>query len=315
MKGGDSGPSLVPGESAKSRLLEAVKYGNVDLQMPPKGKLPDAVIRDLETWIKAGAVWPGDVKKAEGKVAFDLAKRKAEHWSWTPLHDPIPPIVADKSWNANPIDRFIRAKLDAAKVSPNPLADPATLLRRLSFDLTGLPPSVEDVNAIRSGKKTYEAFVEQFLASPHFGERWARHWLDVVRYADTRGHEFDHPIPNAWRYRDYLIRAFNADLPYRDFVTEHIAGDCLSKARLNPKDGSNESIQGTGFWLLGEEIHSPVDIRQDQADRFDNRIDVFGKAFLGLTVACAAATITSSTRSARRIITRCLHCWRRVARD
>ena len=203
LKGGDSGPSLVPGEPAKSRLLEAVKYGNVDLQMPPKGKLPDAVIRDLETWIKAGAVWPGDVKKAEGKVAFDLAKRKAEHWCWTPLHDPIPPAVADKSWNANPIDRFIRAKLDSAKVTPNPPADPATLLRRLSFDLTGLPPSVEDVNAIRSGKKSYEAFVEQYLASPHFGERWARHWMDVVRYADTRGHEFDHPIPYAWRYRDY----------------------------------------------------------------------------------------------------------------
>ena len=287
LKGGDSGPAIVPGEPAKSRLLEAVKYSNVDLQMPPKGKLPDATIRDLETWVKAGAVWPSDVKKHEVKVAFDLAKRKAEHWSWTPLRDPVPPTVADKSWNANPIDRFIRAKLDTARVAPNPSADPATLLRRLSFDLTGLPPSVEDVSALQCGKKTYEAFIEQYLASPHFGERWARHWMDVVRYADTRGHEFDHPIPNAWRYRDYLIRAFNDDLPYRDFVTEHIAGDCLSKARLHPKDGSNESIQATGFWLLGEEIHSPVDIRQDQADRFDNRIDVFGKAFLGLTVACA----------------------------
>jgi hypothetical protein len=287
LKGGDSGPSIVPGDLAKSRLLDAVKYGNVDLQMPPKGKLPDAVIRDLETWIKADAVWPGDVKKSEEKVAFDLAKRKAEHWSWRPLSDPPPPVVFPSKWDANPIDRFIIAKLYDAKLKPTSLADATTLLRRLSSDLTGLPPSVEDVNAILSGKKTYEAFVEQYLASPHFGERWARHWMDVVRYADTRGHEFDHPIPYAWRYRDYLIRAFNADLPYRDFVTEHIAGDRLAKPRLHPTDGSNESIQGTGFWLLGEEIHSPVDIRQDQADRFDNRIDVFGKAFLGLTIACA----------------------------
>ncbi|MFO0936585.1 MAG: PSD1 and planctomycete cytochrome C domain-containing protein [Gemmataceae bacterium] len=285
LKGGDSGPSIVPGEPAKSRLLDAMKYGNVDLQMPPKGKLPDATIRLFETWIKDGAVWPGEQQKTETKVGFDLAKRKAEHWCWKPLANPEPPRVADADWNRNAIDRFVRARLDAKGLSPNAPADTATLLRRLSFDLTGLPPTASDLDALAKGKP-YESFVEQYLASPRFGERWARHWMDIVRYADTRGHEFDYAIPAAWRYRDYLIRAFNADIPYRDFVTEHIAGDRITSPRRHA-DGSNESIQGTGFWLLGEELHSPVDIRQDQADRFDNRIDVFGKAFLGLTIACA----------------------------
>ena len=284
-KGGDSGAAIVSGEAAKSRLIEAVKYGNVDLQMPPKGKLPESIIRDLELWVKEGAVWPGEEKKEDVKSVFDLAKRKAEHWCWRPLANPTPPTVNDPTWNANPIDRFIRSKLDINGLTPNSPADTATMLRRLSFDLTGLPPSPDDLKSLLKGER-YEEFVERYLASPHFGERWARHWMDVVRYADSRGHEFDSPIPNAWRYRDYLIRAINADIPYRDFVTEHIAGDRLEKPRLHA-DGSNESIQATAFWLLGEELHSPVDIRQDQADRFDNRIDVFGKAFLGLTVACA----------------------------
>ena len=287
LAGGDSGPAIVPGDLAKSRLIEAISYRNADLQMPPKGRLPDAAIRDIETWVKAGAVWPGPAARADLKSSFDLAKRKAEHWCWRPLTNPTPPVVTEAAWGRNPIDRFVLAKLSASGLKPSPTADPATLLRRLAFDLTGLPPTPADVNEVLNGRASYEQFVERYLASPHFGERWARHWLDVVRYADTRGHEFDHPIPNAWRYRDYVIRAFNADLPYRDFVTEHLAGDRLTSPRRHPTDGSNESIQGTGFWLLGEEIHSPVDIRQDQADRFDNRIDVFGKAFLGLTVACA----------------------------
>jgi hypothetical protein len=287
LAGGDSGPAVVPGDPGKGRLVEAIRYGNADLSMPPKGKLSDAVIRDFETWVRAGVVWPGPAAKADAKETFDLAKRKTEHWCWRPLTNPMPPDVTDAAWGRNPIDRFVHAKLAAAGVKPSPPADPATLLRRLSFDLTGLPPAPDDVNDMLGGRVTYAQFVERYLASPHFGERWARHWLDVVRYADTRGHEFDHPIPNAWRYRDYVIRAFNADVPYRDFATEHLAGDRLANPRRHPTDGSNESIQGTGFWLLGEEVHSPVDIRQDQADRFDNRIDVFGKAFLGLTVACA----------------------------
>ena len=187
------------------------------------------------------------------------------------------------------MDRFILAKLEAKSLSPAPPADKRTLLRRLSFDLIGLPPSPEEVEAFVKDESpdAYEKVVDRLLASPQFGERWARHWLDLVRYGESRGHEFDYTIPNAYQYRDYVIRALNADVPYNQFVTEHVAGDLLEKPRLNPTDGFNESIIGTGFWFLGEEVHSPVDVSQDQADRFDNRIDVFGKTFLGLTVACA----------------------------
>ncbi|MCX8511534.1 MAG: DUF1549 domain-containing protein, partial [Chthoniobacteraceae bacterium] len=163
-----------------------------------------------------------------------------------------------------------------------------TLLRRVTFDLSGLPPSVADLNAFLNDKQpnALDRVVDRLLASPQFGERWARHWMDLVRYAESRGHEFDPPIPNAWQYRDYLVRAFNADVPYNAFVKEAIAGDLLP-ARLQTGTGANESVLGTGFWFLGEEVHSPVDIRQDEVDRLDNRLDVMGKTFLGMTIACA----------------------------
>src|SRR5207244_6972553 len=142
-----------------------------------------------------------------------------------------------------------------------------------------LPPSRQEAVAFASDNSpdAFEKVVNRLLASAHFGERWARHWLDLVRYAETRGHEYDYPIPNAYQYRDYVIRAFNADLPYDQFVTEHIAGDLLPKPRMHPAAGFNESILGTGFWFLGEALHSPVDTRQDEADRFDNMVDVMTK--------------------------------------
>src|SRR5262249_39631974 len=142
-------------------------------------------------------------------------------------------------------------------------------------------------SAIRNTESAVEDLVDRLLASSHFGERWGRHWLDLVRYGESRGHEFDFTAPNAYQYRDYVIRALNADLPYNQFVTEQIAGDLLPQLRLHPVERFNESVLGTGFWLLGEQVHSPVDIRQDEADRFDNMIDVFGKTFLGLTISCA----------------------------
>jgi hypothetical protein len=180
-------------------------------------------------------------------------------------------------------------------LTPAGSAAPRVLLRRLCFDLIGLPPSAEEVEAFERAcgnsptvpEALWKKTVDQLLASPHFGERWGRHWLDLVRYAESRGHEFDYTAPNAYQYRDYVIRALNADVPYDRFVVEHIAGDLLPKPRLDPKTGANESIVGTGFWFLGEQVHSPVDTGQDKADRFDNMIDVFSKTFLGLTVACA----------------------------
>jgi hypothetical protein len=289
LKGGDGGPAVVPGDPAKSKLIEAVRYANPDLQMPPKGKLPAAAITDLEKWVADGAYWPGDEAAAGGKSEFDLAKRKAGHWAWQPVRPQPPPDVKDTGWPADSVDNFILAKLEAKGLKPAPPADKLVWLRRATFALTGLPPTREEVAAFQrdDSPEAFARVADRLLASPHFGERWGRHWLDLVRYAESRGHEQDPDIPNAHQYRDYVVRALNADLPYNRLVLEHLAGDVLADPRLDPKTGANESVIGTAFWHLGEELHSPVDIRQDQADRLDNRIDVMAKAFLGLTVACA----------------------------
>ena len=285
LKGGDNGPSVVPGDLTKSKLIEAIRYANIDLQMPPSGKLPDAVIRDLEQWVKDGAVWPNDTATVETKTGFDLAKRKAEHWSWQPVQNPAVP--ANAGWTT--VDRFLIAKLTGKNLKPAPAATKLIWLRRVTFALTGLPPTPKELADFEAdtSPESFAKVADRLLALLQFGERWGRHWLDLVRYAESRGHEFEPDIPNAFQFRDYVIRALNADVPYDQFVREQLAGDVLPKPRLNSKSGVNESLVGSGFWHLGEEVHSPVDIRQDQADRFDNRIDVATKAFLGLTVACA----------------------------
>jgi hypothetical protein len=291
LKGGDNGPALVPGAPEKSRLIEAIGYKNVDLQMPPRARLPDKVIADLRQWVKMGAPWPGGhaIKTAAGKYEFDLARRKQEHWAWQAIHAPKTPAVRDTDWPLGPVDRFVLARLEDKGIVPAPPADRRVLIRRLYFDLIGLPPAPAEVDAFvrDSSPDAVETVVDRLLTSQHFGERWGRHWLDLVRYAESRGHEFDYAVPNAYQYRDYVIRALNADVPYNQFVQEHIAGDLLPRPRLHPAWRFNESILGTGFWFLGEQVHSPVDLCQDKADRFDNMIDVMGKTFLGLTVACA----------------------------
>src|SRR5262249_14476207 len=195
----------------------------------------------------------------------------------------------DGKWPLTPIDRFLLARLEKAKLRPAADADRRALVRRLSFDLVGLPPSSEDVKALAddTSEAALEKYVDKLLRSKAFGERWGRHWLDLVRYAETRGHEFDYPVPNAHQYRDYVIRAINADVPYDRFVAEHVAGDLLPDLRRHPADGFDESILGTGVWQFGDRVHSPADLGKAQADRLDNMIDVFSKTFLGLTVACA----------------------------
>jgi hypothetical protein len=290
LKGGDTGPVLVPGHPEKSRLVEAVGYKDTDLRMPPRGKLSDQAIADLTAWVAMGAPWPHEQPATAAiKETFDLQRRKAEHWAWQPLRVPALPEVKQKDWPRSPCDRFLLAKLEEKGLTPAPPADKRTLLRRVYFDLVGLPPRPDEVAAFVADEApdALAKVVDRLLASPHYGERAGRHWLDLVRYAESRGHEFDYAIPNAYEYRDYVIRAFNADVPYNQFVTEHLAGDLLAKPRLHPSAGFNESLLGTGFWFLGEEVHSPVDVRQDQADRIDNKIDVFSKTFLGLTLACA----------------------------
>jgi hypothetical protein len=315
LKGGDTGRAIVPGNTKESLLIDAINYGEL-YQMPPKSRLPAAEIGVLTAWIERGAPWPDDRTASSGsesstldrvkqKIAkFDLAKRKSEHWCWQPISSPTVPQVANPQLAIhNPIDAFILARLEAAGLSPAPPADARTLIRRAYFDLIGLPPSAEELERwlAVAGREdgegasggegecvnAYGSLIDRLLASPRFGERWGRHWLDLVRYAESRGHEFDYDIPNAFEYRDYIIRALNADLPYDQFVVEHVAGDLLPSPRLHPADHSNESIIATGFWFLGEWCHSPVDIRKDECDRIDNMIDCFSKAFLGVTVACA----------------------------
>lgn len=310
LSGGDTGPAIVPGDVRQSLLVDAINYGET-YQMPPKSRLPAEEVATLTKWVAKGAPWPNEVAKEGATSAiFDLGARKAAHWCWQPVQTRSLPEVHDTSWLQQDWDRFVLAKLEANGIKPAARADRLTLLRRVYFDLIGLPPTPKEVadfeqacspslrpSVSPSGEETkrqadrekeaFAAAVDRLLASPHFGERWARHWMDVVRYAETCGHEFDYPIHHAWRYRDYLIRAFNADLPYDQFVIEHIAGDLLPNPRVNPQEQYNESILGTGFWWLHEALHAPVDVRGDAAGRIDNQIDVFSKAFLGVTIACA----------------------------
>ena len=287
--GGDSGPAIVPGDAESSLLIEALRFESYE--MPPKGKLPDEQIDIFVQWINSGARWPNEAapQAATDRPNFDLQQRKSEFWIWQPIKDSAAPQVNDQSWPKNAIDHFVLAKLEAAGLSPTTDADRSALLRRVSFDLIGLPPTPEQVQAFLAddSPQALATVVDELLQSAHFGERWGRHWLDLVRYAESRGHEFDNDTPNAYQYRDYVIRALNADLPYDQFVREHIAGDLIDQPRLHPEKRFNESVLGTGFWFLGEWVHSPVDIRQDEADRFDNMLDVMSKTFLGVTVACA----------------------------
>ena len=227
------------------------------------------------------------VARADG---FNLEERKQKQaWLWEAPRRQKIPVVNDTRWPLAPEDRFILQKLEQAGLTPARRADDRTWLRRVHFVITGLPPSIEEIQAFLSDTKpgARERVVDRLLASPHFGERWARHWMDLMRYAESRGHEGDYIIANAWHYRDYLIRAFNEDVPYDQFLTEHLAGDLLPQPRRRPGTDINESVLATGWAFLGEENHSPVDIRLDECERIDNKVDVFSKTFLGLTISCA----------------------------
>jgi mono/diheme cytochrome c family protein len=290
LQGGESGAAVVPGKPEEGFLVSAINYGD-DYQMPPKGKLKGADIAALTEWVKRGVPWPPEDKPAEvtvKKPEFNLQER-AKHWAFQPLQVVEPAAVKNAAWSRSPLDQYILAKLEAAGLAPAAPAEKHALLRRVTFDLTGLPPTPEEIATFiaDSSPQAYAKVVDRLLASPHYGERWARHWLDLARYAETYGHEFDFNIPHAEQYRDYCIRAFNGDVPYNQFVIEQIAGDLLPEPRRDRASGINESLIGTSFFWFGEQSHSPVDCLQAQADRIDNQIDVFGKTFLGLTIACA----------------------------
>jgi hypothetical protein len=295
LSGGDSGPAVVPGDVDSSLLIRAVRYLDGDYEMPPAGKLNDGDIALLEEWVAMGAPDP----RVEGAAAAghspgtahrwsaeDIAKGKESHWAYRPLATPTPPDTIDREWARSPIDSFLLAALEAKGLAPAKDADPATLLRRASLDLTGLPPSKADLDRFVKNP-TPEAFaraVDAMLASPRFGERWGRHWLDVARFAESSGKESNIFYPHAWRYRDYVIESFNEDKPYDRFLVEQLAGDLL------PADSDTaraEQLTATGYLAVGTKSHNGRGRAQFQMDLADEQIDAVTQGMLGLTVSCA----------------------------
>ncbi len=290
LRGGDSGPAVVPGDSTASLLVRAVR-GEAKTLMPPTGRLNADQIADLVAWVDAGSPWPDEQSPGlpDPSEAFDLERRRKEHWAWQPVNPVAAPGVRNEDWPQSMVDRFVLAKLEDHGLEPAPPADPYTLLRRLSFAITGLPPTSREIADFLADEspRAVESAVERLLASPHFGERWARHWMDLVRYTESHGSEGDPDIPEAWRYRDYLIRALNSDVPYDRLIREHLAGDLLPEPRYNRALGLNESLLATAHYRMIEHGFQPVDPWEDRVKWTDNQIDVFSKAFQGLTVSCA----------------------------
>ena len=277
LTGGESGPAVVPGRPDESLLIRAIERQPDVSAMPPekeKALRPDQVV-DFVTWVKAGAVWPAKSAKFE----------TAEHWAFKPVRDVPPPSVRDETWVKTSVDAFIRARQEAAGVRPAPTADKLTLIRRATFDLTGLPPAPEEVEAFvqDTSPRAFEAVVDRLLESPAYGERWGRHWLDVVRYADTAGETADYPVPLAWRYRNYVIDAFNADKPYDEFLREQIAGDVLAG------DGSPERyaerVTATGYLAISRRFG--FDSENYHHLTIQDTIDTLGQSVIGLSLGCA----------------------------
>ncbi len=282
-KGADSGLLVSTDQPGESRLLTATSYGE-PIKMPPTGKLADAELAALREWVELGAPWPS----AERASSADPTEGRSSFWSFQPVRPVSPPAVRGQDWVRNEVDRFILAKLEDAGLKPAPPADKVTLLRRTTFDLTGLPPSREEIERFLAddSEDAFERVVERLLDSPRYGERWGRRWLDVARFADSTGADEDHRYPYAWRYRDYVIDAFNSDKPYDRFVQEQIAGDLLPGH--DPDAGVNvEGVIATGFLALGPKLIAEIDKPKLFYSVVDEQIDTTSKAFLGVTLACA----------------------------
>lgn len=287
LKGGDTGPALVPGKADESLLIEALRHEG-DLTMPKAGvKLDAAIIADFVKWIDMGAPDPRDDPPTGAELAHDtdwpaILERRKAWWSFQPITNPEVPDLAE-----HPVDSFIAAKLAEAGLAPAEPADPGVLCRRLYLTLIGLPPTPEQIDAFLDSGANVEGLIDELLASEHFGERWARHWMDWIRYAESHGSEGDPRIENAWFYRDYLIRALNADIPYDQLVREHVAGDLLDQPRINEELGINESVIATAHWRMVQHGFAPTDALDEKVRFTDDQINVFTQAFLGLTVSCA----------------------------
>jgi len=297
--GGDHGPAVVPGDPDKSLLIQAVRQTHAEVKMPPKKHLADEQIADLMQWIKDGAAWPkAAVPVLSGEFNGRYEQLRAEHWAWQPIRKHETPAGKNESWVRDDIDRFILAGLEAKGLQPVADADPATFIRRVTFDLTGLPPTTSEIadfelriaelkspqSEIRIPQSATEELVDRLLASPAFGERWGRHWLDVARYGESTGSARNVAYPHAWRYRDYVINAFNSDKPYDRFLREQIAGDLLPAELESQRD---EQSIATGFLAIGVcDVNQRFKVRFVM-DNIDEQIDTVSRAVLGLTASCA----------------------------
>ena len=289
-RGGKNGTVIVPGEPSKSILMNALRYDNHDLQMPPSGKLSETVVADFEKWIAMGAQDPRNSSMEEVFAVGGLKAKSLEEgrkfWAFKPINLPSLPDVQTDEWVQNEIDAFILKRFEEKGLEPSQEAKPITLLRRIFFDLTGLPPSPQDIKDFKesSSKEPFENVVDSLLESPRFGERWGRHWLDVARYADTTGGGRNNPFPNAHRYRDYVINSFNKDKPFDQFMMEQIAGDLMSSST---DEEYNEKLTGTGFLALGPHNYELQDKELLRMEVVDEQLSAVGKAFMGLTLDCA----------------------------
>ncbi len=294
LAGGASGPILVPGDPGRSRIVLAIGYGDADLRMPPSKKLGERQIQDITRWVKLGAPWPASLGPpspaggSEAKPARSVRKplvvtdEDRAWWAFRPVHKPAPPRVKKETWPAHCLDRFILARLEAEGLEPSPPATRRELIRRASFDLLGLPPAPEEVAEFErdDSPESWERLVDRLLAHQRYGERWGRHWLDVVRYGDSNGYERDGEKPLSWRYRDYAIASFNADKPYDLFIREQLAGDEIEG--FHP-----DAIIATGFYRLGIWDDEPDDARMAEYEYLDDIVRTTGAAFLGVTIGCA----------------------------
>jgi hypothetical protein len=283
LRGGDSGPVLVPGSPDASAIIRAVRWKDEKLQMPPKKALAPEQVGVLEQWVKMGAPDPRAGGAVPASKPAGLSDEARAHWAYQPVKDPEVPAVREASWVKSPVDAFVLAKLEEKGMSPAAPATRAALIRRATFDLTGLPPAPEEVDAFvaDASSDAFEKVVDRLLASPAYGERWGRHWLDVVRYADTSGCNSDFPIPAAGKYRDYVVRSFNEDKPYNQFVREQIAGDLLPVADAADE---RENLIATGYLAIARRFGSR---NNENHLTIEDAIDNIGKTFLGLSVSCA----------------------------
>jgi hypothetical protein len=283
LKGGETGPAVVPGNAEQSLLIKAVRHVDEDLQMPQKRKLADADIAMLTEWVKLGAPYAeNQVTSASVPKGRRSTTEDRSWWSFQPVGQPVIPEVKDNGWSRNPIDHFIFSKLTVEGLRPSPAAQPRALIRRVYFDLIGLPPSADDVERFVAdpSPRAYEQLIEKLLRSPQYGEKWARHWLDLVRYAESDGYKSDSFRPNAWRYRDYVIRSFNEDKPYNRFLMEQIAAD-----ELWPDDP--EALVGVGFLRLWIYEYNQRNVKSQWSTILNDLTDVTGDALLGLGIQCA----------------------------